>query len=249
MSYIWNNYSEKNKFSIGQGFNKSSFIEAYKLNNGETIVNLLLRFSSIFSLDENILNDCHCEPLKEAWQSIDFSEVINIFTHYLAQKDLINGTYYTDYYLLLIQDEIKKGAYGDEVKERYSKLSDLDKRLNLKYIELKHKQKNLKDLFPSVFMDMFGRINNMFNEKTEWNSSYTEHSAEIYYNKYKDTYFYFCAAEKTEKNENRFELAKLLFADCRNNIVPIWGKYCFGVIDEYFSKEAAIPVIDGIQIL
>ena len=267
MGYIWEKYSKENKFLVKEG-ERSSFVESYEISNDSDkaksfIVNLALRFSSIFSFDKNdellsefsdnnssLTQERHCELSNDSVAiQKNYEELINIITHYLAQRDIINGTYYTDTYLLIIQDEIKKGAYGEEAKERYSKLSDIDKRLILKYIELKHNQKNLKYLFSSVFMDMFGRINNMFNEKTEWDSSYTEHSAEIYYNNYKNTFYYFCAAEKTEKNENRFELAKLLFADCRKNIVPIWGKYCFGVIDEYFPKEAAIPVIDGIQIL
>ena len=269
MSYIWENYSENNKFSIGNDVEKSSFIEAYKIKkdwiatptacNDETseetiVVNLMLRFASIFSLNDDswiatqsttARND-DCESKSNEYLR---DEIINIIVHYLAQKDLINGTYYTDYYLLLFQDEIEKGAYGEEVRDRFSKLSDLDKRLILKYMSLKHKQNNINDLFSDVFMDMFGRINNMFNEKTEWNSSYTKHSAEIYYSRDKNTYYYFCAAEPSEKNKNRFEIAKLIFADCRKNIEPVWGKYCFGVIDEYILNEAAIPVIDGIQII
>lgn len=236
MSYIWSNYSDNNKYLIN-GRNNSSFQETYSYEENKIEVNLALRFSSIFYLNE----DNELSSLSE--------EAINTIVHYLAQKDIINGTLYTDLSLLLIKREIDNGLYGKEIKERFSKLADIDKRLFLKYIEIKNNKNNMEDLFPKLFMDMFGRINNMFKAQTSWNGDYTEHSSEIYYNGYKDTYYYFCAAEENEENVNKFELAKLLFADCRKNIVPIWGKYCFGIIDEYFPKESAIPVIDGIQIL
>ena len=149
----------------------------------------------------------------------------------------------------MVYNEIINGCYGAEIAQRMKNLSPDDRHLFLHYLKVYHDSGERKYLFHNVFMDLFGKIHNCYGKYNGWHENLYGHSAEIYHRLSDDVWFYFCAVAKTPEQENRFELAKLLFADYTRDIRPIWGNVCFGIIGCDDFMQSAFPVIDGIQIL
>lgn len=251
INYIWQNYSTENRFTL---LHEYSLKEAEQHGN-QILVNPLVRFSEIFSanyfktLSENTHGADSLDIQKTSFETLyDVDdEIPNLLFHYLAQLDLLCGHYLTHSYKDLFTNEILEGRYGQELCENFSKLNTKDRDIIAIYLQKYHEIGEKKDFFDDVFFDFFGRINNLYNE--DFDADYTKHSAEIYYQRSTDTFYYFCAAEGSEYNKIRFSVARALFADCTKNICPVWGKYCFGIINENYREYAAVPIVNQIQII
>ncbi|MBR1592842.1 MAG: hypothetical protein IJ666_07520 [Ruminococcus sp.] len=233
MSYIWENYSGSRKFAVSEK-NVNFCYETYPCDENTYSVNTDIRFSDIFG-DELPSNE-------------NSSEICGLVIHYLAHTDIVCGAVSVSLCDNIYMCDIKNGKYGSEIRRRFELLDNADKNLFLRYMHKYHISCGRKDYFDRVFFEMFGKKNNTFRENVHYDPDYTENSAEIYYQPSKDIYYYYCGADGTDEyNTNRFELARMLFADCTKNIIPVWGKFCFGIIGE--NNHAAAPVVGRIKII
>ena len=257
ITYIWENYSPQHIFSpIPPQY---SHTEAEKIGD-QILVNFLPRFSEVFlnrnyEQTDNEFFDNLSNQEEEADSPATLSKtiyelkdtILNAVFHYLAQLDLLFGHCQVRIYKDLLIYEILKGRYGNQLGKKFMELNEKDRNTVSTFLKKHHHNNGQRDFFNDIFFDFFGRTDNIYNENFPKN--YTCHSAEIYYRHTTDTFYYYCAAEETDYNKKRFYVAKSLFADCTKNICPIWGKYCFGVIDNQIHLRASTPVIDGIQII
>lgn len=188
-------------------------------------------------------NDAEEEPLSKYIQDIiirclnDFDSCCSEYSENCRQKQ--------------IEKDIISGYYGSEISRDYESLNDLDKYIILTFMKKYQDSELSKNIFDEVFFAMFGRKNNEYGSNERWDPTYSPYSAEKYYDKYNNIFYYFCAAEGDEKdayNSSLFNVIKKLFADCTLKIRPVWGKYCIGMIEcpEY---EAACPRIGETQII
>lgn len=254
MIYIWENYNTENHFSLLKPQDGYFLTETTCFGN-QIRVNALSRFSEIFASrsheesSENIRDSDYLNGSKNQHKSIcDLDdEIINIVFHYLAQLDLLCGHCLTHSYKDLLVGEILEERYGVQLRKDFETLNLKDRDIIAIYLQKHHQNGERKDLFNDIFFDLFGRVNNLYND--DFDKGYTKHSAEIYYQRSTDTFYYYCAAEESDYNKNRFAVAKTLFADCTKNIYPVWGKYCFGIINDCYRSYAAAPIIDKIQII
>ena len=236
MSYIWENYSSENKFSM-MNFGGSISEEAH-INNIFVDVNVRKRFSKFFGND-----------IAEYLSLTENRDIFNIFIHALAQRDIIRGDLYSRAEYYVIQSEIEQGLYGKSVREKFSLLEPHDRRIILFYMKYSHKNAERKDIFNEVFFEFFGKMQNEAGTRKRWNPNFSEHAAEIYYRNSRDIYYCFCAAEKNDYNQNAFELIKELFCDYNKKIKVIWGRYCFGMLDSVREKSPVEAKLDSIILL
>ena len=238
--YIWSNYTPDKQFHInGQNCSVLESVSPYENAPNEAEVNVTGRFSSVFTDD----------VLQELQEQDTTGALSNTVIHFLAQTDLLYGRLAVSWAADVILDEIIAGRYGTEVAERMTDLSLDDRELFLHYLKMYHQSCERVQLFQTVFFELFGTLQNRYGNRQNWKANPAGHSAEIYHRLSDDVWFCFCAIEWSAYQENRFELTKILFADFSKDIRPVWGTFCFGIIGCEHTKQAAVPIIDRIQIL
>ena len=234
--YIWEESRPETRYAIAK--NDATCAEAYRTGDGdsEIRVNVAIRFSEIFTAETG-------QAMRDGLVS---DALVSAALRFLAHLDLLSSVTPETLERDVLSMEIRAGAYGEEIRERFLSLDGADRERVLRYLQKAPDGEG--DLFDRVFLDFFGRFQNAFSPRPRWNGRYASRSAEIYYNRFEDTHYCYCAAEETEYNRNCFELARLLFADAGRNIRPVWGKRCFGVVGEAYP-HAAEPVVGEIQML
>lgn len=227
--YIWQDYDKTRRFSANS---IPSIHEAEKSNTGEVSVNIGDRFSVL--------------GLGALKRSDPDGDIENIIFHYLAELDIAVGDAEFGMKFDIIAREILDGRYGERVKKCFQATSERNRRLIISYLYDYIKSGERLDLFERVFLDLFGKRQNIRN--SEFDSDYTDLNAEIYYHKATEIFYCYCAVENTRENTAAFETARLLFADCRHKIIPVWGRCCFGVTDNE-KKSSTAAYIGKIQII
>lgn len=152
MSYIWQNYSEKNTFKVAyQGF--SPYLEIYNSHFDDEIkVNVLIRFSGIFK-DINFIKD--------------HKDLDNVLLHFLAQLDLQKGLYKSTLEMIIIKEDIQNNMYGLKVKELFNKIDNKNQEIILKYMlkDIKNKQRKL--LFQDITKEIFPKSSFMYSKSND----------------------------------------------------------------------------------
>ena len=231
MMYIWQDYSADVRFVIEQ--DESAGTEAYRADTAEpsVMVNPWYRFSDVFQ------NAMHCPD-----------DLQSILLHFLAQLDFYAGTDNISLLRELLSNELRSGSFGKQAADCFETLDAEDQRLFLAYLALYIESGERQDLFDRFFFAIFGRVQNLRNPRKRWDGTYSPCSAQVYYRKSEDCLYYYCAAEENTYNVNCFKLARLLFADAKRKIRPVWGRRCFGVIGEN-GNCAAAPRVGMTQIV
>ena len=217
MSYIWENYNKNNKYILSSKDVGLNEEANFAIKNNIVHVNSKSRFCSLLKDIEDSNIELH-----------------NCLFHYLAQLDLICGhsTYDNQYSDILT--EIENGKYGKKIKSSFELISSNDITLLLNSIITYRKSQNNNNMFYSTFKQIF----NSYSMKA--------YSAEIFFDKSKNTNYCFCATNETPYLLNLFNLIKLLFANIDEMYIPIWGVYNFGIIG---NLNHSIPIIDRCQII
>ena len=238
MSYIWQDYCENDDYRIHLPICLLTTECSPKTNGSNN------RLVSMFGRLSTILDD-----ISFTRTDLDISSMASVIIHYLAQLDLFSGESSQSITDDFIMEEIHTGRYGQTIKKSFEQLSFSDKKLFVLYMRKHHERGERTSYFSEVFFELFGRLNNEFSDNSEFDPEFTELSAAIYFQQSTNTYYCFCAAEQTEYNENRFNLAKMIFADHKEHIKPIWGKYCFGTIGNSRLLSESMIRIGRTQIL
>jgi len=238
MDWIWQNVSDERKFVLEE--NISPYFEIYGDNENQNMicVNPLIRFGSIFRGNEVISF------------LMENTDVCNAVFRNLAIFDRMNGLSYKETVINIISREIEKGVYGEEIKELFFSdiLDDSERKKILSYMYRYHVDGEIKCLISEVFFDIFGK-NIGYDEKIvnfeDISAScivvVTKGEPEIYYSKDKDRYYFYCG--KGKKEEKKFRLLKLLFADVEDDIFDMYN-HCFGVVGEEKENFGVYPVMD-----
>lgn len=237
MSYIWENTNIRRPFSIVT-CSLGGAAEAHIPSSDEqpVYVNPFLRYSEIFC--DGLFSDNHLN-----------NATLNIITHYLALSERLYGDALMNAYLICIEEDILNCKYGENVKDDYLTLTNQHKKMIAQYIFDYHKNGECKDIINEVFMSLFGRLEQTISDDEHFDDKYTRHSAEIIYSKSRNTYFFYCAAPQSTYNSALFRLITNLFADCTQSIVPVWGKYDFGIVGNADLTQSTVPIVGQTQLL
>lgn len=218
MSYIWEDYSEKSIFSISPVSEASDEEAVFNSTDNTVYINPKSRFSSLLNLDR-----------------ANTSDYQNLLFHYLAQLDLRCGHYIYDKQHSAVISEIHNGKYGSEVNSLFEQLNQDHKTLLATAIIAYRNSNNINNMFFPVFKQIF-------NIQRSAHNNY----AEIFYDENNQIHYCFCAINETPYFSNLFKLMVLLFANITEQYIPIWGVYCFGILD---STVYTVPIIDQFQII
>lgn len=237
MSYIWENNNIKRPFYIDKQ-SMGCATEAQMSSSAETpvYVNPFLRFSDVFS-DDLFVN-----------VRID-NETLNCVTHYLAISERLYGDTLTYAHLYCIEEDIINGLYGGTVRADYLSLNNQHQKMIVQFLFDYQKRGELTDLFDEVFMSFFGRLYRTISGDELFDDNYTRHSAEIFFSKTRNTYYFYCGTPESDYNSALFRLIKNLFADCSRSIIPIWGRYDLGIVDNEDLTQSTVPIVGQTQLL
>ena len=237
MSYIWENTNTRRPFLIDtRSMGASTEAQMTPEYDAPVCVNPFLRFSDVFS--DSLFSDT----------SLD-NETFNSVAHYLALSERLYGDILTRAQLCCIEEDIINSQYGETIKSDYLSLNTQHRKMVVQYILGYQKSGERKELFDEIFMAFFGRLYQTVSGDEHFNDKYTRHSAEILYNKSRNIYYFYCAAPENAYNTTLFRLIKNLFADCTRTIMPIWGKYDFGIVGNEDLTQSTVPIVGQTQLL
>lgn len=150
MRWIWQNYSEKTDYILNPYY--SPFNEAYVTDSGEVKTNVFVRFEKIFKDLRTVLSD---------------PGLFNVTVHFLAHQDMLNGLDYEETVCCILETEMKKGEFGEEVKQLINSdcLDSYEKKYIIKMFYEYKMSNEIKSLFDEVFTYIFR--NSAFEEMTE----------------------------------------------------------------------------------
>ena len=262
MRWIWQYDSPIFKFGFDNHLNP--YDEIFFKSKYEISVNPMIRFNDIFGLNSKNNEDSIVDFL------VDYPYICNIVFHYLAKLDLFSGLSYSEMIRHLMIEEIKNGVYGERVKELFfdNCINDNERSVILDSMYSYYMNDEKEYMLPKVFLKLFRKKDDDFEyailpkgylDGKENETSFSEEKgelsitlgypfvfdkeADIYYDGYKDKYYYYCG--DIPKNEKKFELIWLIFGNVYENIEDIWGK-CFGVLGEEKQYLASYPRIGDI---
>lgn len=239
MSYIWEISDTRHKFAVSPhclGSASEASVTTAESGKFSVIVNPFLRFSDIFS--DEVFHENSIDP-----------ELVNVLFHYLAHSDRLYGDTVANARLTCIEEEICGGLYGESVKNDYLILSALHKRMITQFLSYCHKNSERPDLFGEVFLAFFGRLEQTVSGDENYRANYSKHSAEIIFSRSRSVYYCYCATEESEYNSALFRLVRDLFSDCTIKIVPVWGRYNFGIVGDSDTTHSTVPIVGQMQLI
>ncbi|WP_028515163.1 hypothetical protein [Ruminococcus flavefaciens] len=237
MSYIWENNNTQRQFIIDSR-SMGGAIEAQMAadDNLPVYVNPFLRFSDVFS--DVFFSGVHLD-----------NETLNAVTHYLALSERLYGDILKNTRVCCIEKDIVNNHFGETIRMDYLSLTIQHQKMIVHYL-LEYQQNGERtELFNEAFMSFFGRLYQTISGDEHFDDKYTSHSAEIIYNRSRNAYYYYCAAPESAYNTTLFRLIKNLFADCTRLIVPVWGKYDFGIVGNEDLTHSTVPIVGQTQLI
>lgn len=209
MSYIWENYSEKIEYQIGEKI--CPYIEVINSNTNVVSVNPLIRFSKIFDATCNSSDSeaFAIDSLRDKIGDEGTRNIINILFHYLSQIDRMKGLDSSQRLIEKIRDEIETGMWGRKAQHLFQGLTESDRDCILY-----HLTRRITDDKQSFFMETIGMLfpisSLCFDTKTH-------------------LYYLYIGSEETDYNVNMIELIKTLFWTINRKLNVVWN-YHYGVV-------------------
>lgn len=198
MSYIWQEYNKNKKFKIPEKI-LSPYVEVWDNERDIVEVNSNYRFSNIFKelINYDNFQDIELHNYKD--------EIINIIFHFLVYLDKQKGFDKEIVILKIIEDEIIKGLYGEDIKKYFQRLNEEDKKIILRNLKKYNEAEQRKDIFMDVIKEIFVY-------------------ASIYDFQEINKTILCIFQEKNEINAIKYELICELFLDTRQKIEVVWNK-------------------------
>lgn len=205
MNYIWNEYSVDNTYCLARK-DFSPYLECLNTQVIAREVNALFRFGSIFQCLMNHIQEDN-----------DKKKELSLLFHILANYDLLSGLTELDIYMMMQEEVILAGYYGEKNKVIYESLSLHQKYILLKYMEQRRRCKSRKGYIGASASELLGAV--------------------LYYSCKSNYLLIFIPFKKDEKSaensdctfESLYQLWKSLFLDYWTEIEDVWKNH-FGII-------------------
>lgn len=216
MNYIWNNYSEENKFVISK-CGLQSGKEVLDVSSDAVSVNVLGRlFDLVFPGKYIGSEDKYVQLIEQYLTSPEYKEIFNLLIHFQASFDRNCGFSVQDIVAMNIEEQINDGVFGEEIYNLYSEC-DLDRRcilLDFYARELISGGKN--ELFEECIAAIFGQVN-------------------IYFQRSTCCSYIYIHREKNEKDLRTVRLAMLLLCRLGRNVKIMWKGEHIPIIGTEYS--------------
>lgn len=209
MAYIWENYNLTRKYCLGKDI--SPYLEILTENDRVCHVNPLIRFPDLFNDLDQFEDLGHAEELRQCIrEKVELSNYENILFHYLAHLDLLKGTNERQIEINYLDEKIKKGAFGDKVRQAWKTLR-FKEREKILYILLdKLELQKMDNYFIEVVRKLYREISVIYENST-------------------DTYYLYINELRTDYNESLLEAVIYLFWDIQCRLQVVWDKH-YGII-------------------
>lgn len=211
MSYIWNDYSWKNRFKVSYT-NVSPYMEVWDRDKEQIYVNILYRLGS-FLIPKAILDSS--EKLERQMERYicdeRYGDIANLVMHYIARSDLLRGISLTDLTKWICLEEIQEGRYGQKARHMFNGLKDRERESILRYLALYELDAQRKTVFDSALYEIFGTIR-------------------LYYENSTKTVYIYIGEKKNEYSSMVFDVCCYFFKDAGVKAEVMWKGQHFGIM-------------------
>lgn len=216
MSYIWNNYSDNNRYVLSD--NRNNFgTEIVGINQNTFQVNVLIRLYDVFFPNDFVNSENSLKTLMDKYlYDPVYIDIFNIISHVHAFFDINSGMTTQDLISICIDKQIWDGDFGKKIRELYS-LCDKKIRYHLlNYYSKMMLSKGTSESFECYIETVFKEVNQYYDNETN--------TSIIYIHK-----------EKNEVNLAAVELALFFLCRISRNVVVLWKGEHMPIIGEDYS--------------
>ena len=209
MGYIWSNYKKDTYYYMAE---LSPYVEVWDDTTSRIGVNIDIRLDEIF-IPSAFVNDSErvnrlFSLLKE---NARYGDIFNIVCHIIARTDLLYGTTIDDLLGEVIKRDIKLGAYGNHIREKFESLKREDAEQICRYLAKYEHLQFRETQLDAAIKCIFGEVN-------------------IYYERSSKKIYVCINKQGTEYNRGLFDLVCYFLKDIELCVEPRWlGEY-FGII-------------------
>lgn len=205
MNYLWQSYAKDKKYYVS-----SAPLPGYEVefeDKAESGLNPLGRFYDIF---KEWLSD-------ESFDEADKKEIENCLIHFLAHLDFDRGIHCTTIAESLLEAELMKGCYGEDIKNRYKQLSAAEQNDVLHCLRMQLESQNKENFFYQAVLKVFP-------------------GSRMYFYKYEKKFLLYLPYADGKDNCEKIQLLQDLFFDIRCDIEIFWNKH-FGIIGKNYTMH------------
>lgn len=217
MNYVWEVLLDAGSKNIKEqelrflpAVNASPYVEvsftdlnAVSMENVETEINPLYRFTNIFS---NLLSPDIC-----AYKDIRYI-FFDVVMHYMAETDLLSGMHRQEFYFWFMTEEMQKGFFGEKAAEAFSLFDAGEQRILITSLLGLYQAAHYKALFIGLIRQLY-------------------ENAIIYEGRDRaETMFLYVGRKETNEERKRVHFLVDTFLPLNENVAIFYDKH-FGVMD------------------